>query len=49
MGFEDNELNFSDQSYTQLCKMAANGWDVSLVAKLYSHIFNQLNLYSDKK
>jgi DNA (cytosine-5)-methyltransferase 1 len=42
MGFKDNELIFGEQSYTQLCKMAANGWDVNLASILYKHIFNQL-------
>ena len=49
MGFKDNELKFGDQSYTQLCKMAANGWDVNLVSLLYRHIFNQLEIYFDEK
>lgn len=42
MGFKDGELNFANQSYTQLSKRAANGWDVNLVGILLNHIFGQL-------
>lgn len=42
MGFKDNELNYADQSYSQLSKRAGNGWDVNLVSILLNHIFNQL-------
>jgi len=42
MGFEPEKLNFDDQSYSQLCKMAANGWDINLVGKLYKEIFRQV-------
>ena len=41
MGFTDEKLNFGNQSYQQLCKMAANGWDISLTAKIFKQIFNQ--------
>lgn len=44
MGFTDIKLNYGDFSYSQLCKMAANGWDINLVAKLYKHIFNQVEM-----
>ena len=44
MGFNDIKLNYGDFSYQQLCKMAANGWDINLVAKLYKHIFNQVEM-----
>ena len=44
MGFTNENLNFGNQSYQQLCKMAANGWDINLVSKLYKHIFKQLDL-----
>lgn len=43
MGFKDGEINFGKQSYQQLCKRAANGWDISVASKIFSHIFNQLN------
>lgn len=36
------DIQFGDQSYTQLSKRAGNGWDVNLVTKLLEHIFNQL-------
>lgn len=42
MGFEDGEMNFANQSYTQLSKRAANGWDVNLVGILLNHIWRQL-------
>lgn len=42
MGFEDGELNYANQSYSQLSKRAGNGWDVNLVGILIKHIFNQL-------
>lgn len=43
MGFKDGELNFANQSYTQLSKRAANGWDVNVVGILLKHIWGQLN------
>lgn len=48
MGFEISrdksicEINFANQSYSQLSKRAGNGWDINLVGKLLTHIFNQL-------
>ncbi len=42
MGFKDGELNFAGQSYTQLSKRAANGWDVNLVGILLNHIWSQI-------
>ena len=42
MGFKNEKLNFSSQSYQQLCKMAANGWDISLVSQIFKNIFNQI-------
>lgn len=42
MGFKDGEVNFANQSYTQLSKRAANGWDVNLVGILLKHIWRQL-------
>ena len=43
MGFEDGQINFCNQSYQQLCKRAANGWDINLVSKLYKNIFGQIS------
>jgi DNA (cytosine-5)-methyltransferase 1 len=40
MGFKDGEIKFGNQSYQQLCKRAANGWDINLVSKLFDLIFN---------
>lgn len=42
MGFKDGELNYDNQSYSQLSKRAANGWDVNLVGILLNHIWGQL-------
>lgn len=42
MGFKDGEIDFAGQSYTQLSKRAANGWDVNLVGLLLKHIWRQL-------
>jgi DNA (cytosine-5)-methyltransferase 1 len=42
MGFNDNEIDFDDQSYQQLCKRAANGWDINITSKIFTHIFNQI-------
>lgn len=42
MGFKDGEIDFANQSYTQLSKRAANGWDVNLVGILLKHIWSQL-------
>lgn len=42
MGFKDGEIDFAGQSYTQLSKRAANGWDVNIVGILLNHIWGQL-------
>ena len=42
MGFKDGEIDFANQSYSQLSKRAANGWDVNLVGILLNHIWRQL-------
>lgn len=42
MGFNDGEIDFAGQSYTQLSKRAANGWDINLVGILLNHIWGQL-------
>lgn len=42
MGFKDGEIDFNDQSYTQLSKRAANGWDINVVGILLNHIWRQL-------
>lgn len=44
MGFDDGEINFGGQSYQQLCKRAANGWDISVASKIFRHIFQQIAL-----
>lgn len=36
------EIDFNNQSYSQLSKRAGNGWDVNLVGILLNHIFSQL-------
>lgn len=42
MGFKDGEIDFCDQSYQQLCKRAANGWDINLVSRIFKEIFSQV-------
>ena len=42
MGFKDGEIDFANQSYTQLSKRAANGWDINVVGILLNHIWRQL-------
>lgn len=42
MGFKDGEIDFAGQSYTQLSKRAANGWDINIVGILLKHIWGQL-------
>jgi DNA (cytosine-5)-methyltransferase 1 len=42
MGFEDEEFNFGDFSYQQICKRAGNGWDINLVSILIKNIMNQI-------
>lgn len=42
MGFQDGEIDYANQSYTQLSRRAANGWDVNLVGILLKHIWGQL-------
>lgn len=44
MGFKDGEIDFAGQSYFQLCKRAANGWDINLAGKIFEFIFQQLEL-----
>lgn len=41
MGFEENEIEFDGMSYQQLCKRAANGWDINLAGKIFAKIFSQ--------
>ena len=43
MGFKDGEIDFAGQSYTQLSKRAANGWDVNVVGVLLKHKWGQLS------
>lgn len=43
MGFKDGEINFSNQSYQQLCKRAANGWDINIASLIFKQIFNQVS------
>lgn len=42
MGFKEGEVNFINQSYTQLSRRAANGWDINVVGRLLNHIWRQL-------
>lgn len=45
MGFKDGEIDLCNQSYQQLCKRAANGWDINLASKLYKNIFSQITCH----
>ena len=42
MGFNDGEIDFNGQSYQQLCKRAANGWDINIASKIFTQIFEQV-------
>ena len=42
MGFKDGEIDFADQGYNQLCKRAANGWDINLASRIFKQIFKQV-------
>jgi DNA (cytosine-5)-methyltransferase 1 len=42
MGFKDDEFNFGNQTYQQLCKRAGNGWDVNLTSKILKKISSQI-------
>lgn len=44
MGFEDNEVNFGNLSYSQLSKRCGNGWDVNLVSMIFTKIFKRAEL-----
>ena len=46
MGFKNEKINFCNQSYQQLCKMLANGWDINLASLIFQNIFNQLQVES---
>ena len=51
MGFNDGEIDYAGQSYQQLCKRAANGWDINLASKIFKQIFEQHDIninYLDK-
>lgn len=42
------DIEFGNQSYTQLSKRAGNGWDVNVVTILLEHIVEQLIVIGDK-
>lgn len=42
MGFKDGEIKIDGQSYQQLCKRAANGWDINIVSRIFNQIFKQV-------
>jgi DNA (cytosine-5)-methyltransferase 1 len=41
MGFADGEINYTNLSYTQLSKRAANGWEINLVSLILKTILKQ--------
>ena len=49
MGFKDGEIDFCNQSYQQLCKRAANGWDINIVTLLFEIIFKKKNYEAKEK
>lgn len=40
MGFKDNEINFGDLTYNQICKRAGNGWDINVASLVFKKIYN---------
>ena len=46
MGFKDGEIDLDNQSYQQLCKRAANGWDINLASLVFKVIDDQVGLSS---
>ena len=42
MGFKNEKIDLCNQSYQQLCKMLANGWDVNLTSLIFQNIFKQI-------
>lgn len=49
MGFKENEIDYANQSYSQLGNRCGNGWDVNLVGKIFDKIFDQANLFQTKR
>ena len=43
MGFKDGEIDFAGQGYHQLCKRAANGWDINIASRIFTQIFKQVH------
>jgi len=41
MGFLDDEINLDGLSNTQRYKLAGNGWDISLVSKIFKEMFKK--------
>ena len=44
MGFKNDEVNFANQSYSQLGNRCGNGWDVNLVGKIFNKIFKHADI-----
>jgi len=42
MGFKNEKIDLCGQSYQQLCKMLANGWDINITSLIFQNIFEQL-------
>ena len=40
MGFDDNGIDFSDLSYSQICKRAGNGWDINVAGIILKNIYS---------
>jgi DNA (cytosine-5)-methyltransferase 1 len=39
MGFKDNDIDFAELSYQQLCKRAGNGWDINVASRIFKKIY----------
>jgi DNA (cytosine-5)-methyltransferase 1 len=48
MGFRENEIDFANQSYSQLGDRCGNGWDVNIVGKIFNKIFYHSGLQTHK-
>jgi len=47
MGFRENEIDFANQSYSQLGDRCGNGWDVNIVGKIFNKIFYHSGLQTN--
>lgn len=43
MGFDHDQINLEGLSNTQKYKLAGNGWEISLVSKIFNNMFKNIN------